>query len=134
MMMHRTRSGRLLSHDSIVAFLEENSWNRSNYDIKSQHLIYRDSSKRLRSIDLDLIPSLDDTEGFFTPPAVRRYRRSPQKPVVINNPLSSPDDDIARCHLEHRRAEIESLAANCMLHEWDYQQLIHAICVILEGP
>ena len=135
MMMHRTRSGRLLSHDSIVAFLEENSWNRSVYDIKNKHLVYRDSSKRLRSIDLDLIPSLDDTEGFFTPPTVRRYRR-PSRCLVAtkNNPLSSPNDDIARCGLEHRRAEIESLAASCMFNEWDYQQLVHAICALLEGP
>lgn len=59
MRMHRTKSGRLLSHDSVVAFLEENSWDRNVYDIKNQHLVYRDSSKRLRSIDLDLIPSID---------------------------------------------------------------------------
>ena len=134
MMMHRTRSGSLLSHDSIVAFLEENSWNRSVYDIKNKHLVYRDSSKRLRSIDLDLIPSLDDTEGFFTPPTARRYRRPSQHPVPPCNPLSSPNDDIARCGLEHRRAEIESLAASCMFNEWDYQQLVHALCVLLEGP
>ena len=133
MLMHRTKSGRLLSHDSIVAFLEENSWNRSVYDIKNKHLVYRDSSKRLRSIDLDLIPSLDDTEGFFTPPPVRRYRRPSQRPVPHCNPLSSPNDDIARCGLEHRRTEIESLAASCMFNEWDYQQLVHALCVLLEG-
>lgn len=139
MRMHRTKSGRLLSHDSVVAFLEENSWDRNVYDIKNQHLVYRDSSKRLRSIDLDLIPSIDETEEFFTPPSVRRRRRqisSHRESATIPsvNPFSSQYDDIARCNLEHRRGEIEGLAARCMLHEWDYQQLVHAICVLLEGP
>lgn len=132
MRMHRTKSGRLLSHDSIVAFLEENSWNHSAYDVKANHLVYRDEDKRLRSIDLDLIPPLDDTEELFTPPTVRRRKRH-GSPCPSQNPLSSPYDDIARNNLEHRRAEIEGLAARCMLHEWDYQQLVHAICVLLKG-
>lgn len=132
MIMHRCKSGKLISNDSITAFVADNANDPSRYAINNGSLAYNDHNGALRVIDLDLIPTLDDTEEFFTPPTVRRRRRRPyQHPVVPNN---DPNDDIARCGLEHRRAEIESLAANCMLHEWDYQQLVHALCVILEGP
>lgn len=131
MIMHRCKSGKLISNDSILAFVADNANDPSRYAINNGSLAYNDHNGALRVIDLDLIPALDDTEEFFTPPNVRRRRRrSYQHPVVPNN---DPNDDIARCGLEHRRAEIESLAASCMLYEWDYQQLVHALCVILEG-
>lgn len=133
MLMHRCKSGKLISNDSIIAFVADNANDPSRYAINNGSLVYNDHNGALRVIDLDLIPSLDDTEEFFTPPPVRRYRRPSQRPVPHCNPLSSPNDDIARCNLEHHRTEIESLAASCMLYEWDYQQLVHALCVILEG-
>lgn len=132
MIMHRCKSGKLISNDSILAFVEDNANDPSRFAINNGSLAYNDHNGALRVIDLDLIPALDDMEEFFTPPTVRRRRRRPyQHPVV---PKNDPNDDIARCGLEHRRAEIESLAASCMLYEWDYQQLVHALCVILEGP
>lgn len=130
MLMHRCKSGRLISNDSIIAFVADNANDPSRYAINNGALVYNDHNGFLRVIDLDLIPTLDDTEEFFTPPTVRRRRRRPyQHPVAPKN--SPNDDDIARFSLEHRRAEIESLAASCMLYEWDYQQLVHALCVIL---
>lgn len=132
MIMHRCKSGKLISNDSILAFVADNANDPSRYAINNGSLAYNDHNGALRVIDLDPIPALDDTEEFFTPPTVRRRRRRPyQHPVVSKN---DPNDDIARCGLEHRRTEIESLAASCMLYEWDYQQLVHALCVILEGP
>ena len=131
MLMHRCKSGKLISNDSILAFVVDNANDPSRYAINNGSLVYNDHNGALRVIDLDLIPALDDTEEFFTPPTVHRRRRRPyQHPVVPNN---NPNDDIARFGLEHRRNEIESLAASCMLYEWDYQQLVHALCVILEG-
>ena len=131
MIMHRCKSGKLISNDSILAFVADNANDPSRYAINNGSLVYNDHNGALRVIDLDLIPALDDTEEFFTPPTVHRRRRRPyQHPVVPNN---DQNDDIARCGLEHRRAEIEYLAASCMLYEWDYQQLVHALCVILEG-
>ena len=131
MLMHRCKSGRMKSNDSILAFVEDNANDPSCYAITNGSLVYNDHNGVLRIIDLDLIPALDDTEEFFTPPTVRRKRRRPyQHPVA---PKNNPNDDIARFNLEHRRAEIESLAASCMLYEWDYQQLVHALCVILGG-
>lgn len=131
MLMHRCKSGKLISNDSILAFVADNANDPSRYAINNGSLVYNDHNGALRVIDLDLIPTLDDTEEFFTPPTVRRRRRRPYHHPVV--PKNDPNDDIARCGLEHRRAEIESLAASCMLYEWDYQQLVHALCVILEG-
>ena len=126
MIMHRCKSGKLISNDSILAFVADNANDPSRYAINNGSLAYNDHNGALR-----IIPALDDTEEFFTPPTVRRRRRRPyQYPVGSKN---DPNDDIARCGLEYRRNEIESLAASCMLYEWDYQQLVHALCVILEG-
>ena len=94
MLMYRCKSGKLISNDSILAFVADNANDPSRYAINNGSLVYNDHNGALRVIDLDLIPSLDDTEEFFTPPTVRRRRRRTQPVSMPEPPIADTDEEI----------------------------------------
>ena len=129
MIMHRCKSGKLISNDSILAFVADNANDPSRYAINNGSLVYNDHNGALRVIDLDLIPALDDTEEFFTPPTVRRRRRRLQPTAMPEH----PKDAVDKYGLERFRRGIESIVADCMMNDWGYNQLTYAICVLVSA-
>lgn len=113
MLMHRCKSGRLISNDSILAFVAENANDPSRYAINNGSLAYNDHNGFLRVIDLDLIPTLDDTEEFFTPPTVHRRRRRTQ-PVAMPEPTKDAIYDCMRC-------------------DCGYKQIVDTMCVLMNA-
>ena len=129
MLMHRCKSGKLISNDSIIAFVADNANNSSQYAINNGSLVYNDHNGALRVIDLDLIPALDDTEEFFTPPTVHRRRRRTQ-PVSMPEPPIADTDEFDPNRF---RNCVENAVYDCMRSDWGYNQLTYAICVLMSA-
>lgn len=126
MLMHRCKSGRLISNDSILAFVTDNANDPSHYAINNGSLVYNDHNGALRVIDLDLIPALDDTEEFFTPPIVRRRRRRTQ-PVA----LESTKDAVDEFDSKSFRHCIENAVYDCRRSDCGYKQIVDGICALI---
>lgn len=69
---------------------------------------------RVRTIDLDLIPSIDDMEERFAPPIVHKHKRHRVRYQRVI------------------RKRIESLAIDCVLQNWACDKLIYEICKLSE--
>lgn len=120
MLMHRCKSGRLISNDSILAFVADNANDPSRYAINNGALVYNDHNGFLRVIDLDLIPALDDTEEFFTPPTVRRRRRRTQ-PVAMPESTKDAVDELDSKKFRH---------CDC---DCGYKQIVDTICALMNA-
>ena len=129
MLMHRCKSGRLISNDSILAFVADNANDPSRYAINNGSLVYNDHNGALRVIDLDLIPALDDTEEFFTPPTVRRRRRRTQ-PVAMPEPQNDAADEFDPNKF---RNCVENAVYDCMRSDCEYKQIVDTICVLINA-
>lgn len=127
MLMHRCKSGKLISNDSIIAFVADNANDPSRYAINNGSLVYNDHNSALRVIDLDLIPTLDDTEEFFTPPTVRRRRRRLQ-PTVMPEPQNDAVDEFDPKRFRHC---IEKAVYNYIDNNWGYEKIVDAICALI---
>lgn len=127
MLMHRCKSGKLISNDSILAFVADNANDPSRYAINNGSLVYNDHNGALRVIDLDLIPALDDTEEFFTPPTVRRRRRRTQ-PVSMPEPPRADTDEFDPNKF---RNYVENAVYDCMKNDCGYKQIVDTICVLM---
>ena len=122
MLMHRCKSGRLISNDSIIAFVADNASDPSRYAINNGSLAYNDHNGFLRVIDLDLIPALDDTEEFFTPPTIRRRRRT--QPVAMPESIKDAVDELDPKKFRH-------CVYDCMRSDCGYKQIVDTICVLI---
>lgn len=129
MLMHRCKSGKLISNDSILAFVADNANDPSRYAINNGSLVYNDHNGALRVIDLDLIPALDDTEEFFTPPTVRRRRRRTQ-PVSMPEPTRADTDEFDSNRF---RNCVENAVYDCMRSDCGYKQIVDTICVLMNA-
>lgn len=127
MLMHRCKSGKLISNDSILAFVADNANDPSRYAINNGSLVYNDHNGALRVIDIDLIPSLDDTEEFFTPPTVRRRRRRLQ-PTAMPEPQNDAVDEFDP---KRFRNCVENAVCDCMRSDCGYKQIVDTICVLI---
>lgn len=126
MLMYRCKSGKLISNDSILAFVADNANDPSHYAINNGSLVYNDHNGALRVIDLDLIPALDDTEEFFTPPTVRRRRRI--QPTAMPEPQNDAVDEFDPRRLRYC---IEKAVYDCMKNDCGYGQIVDAICALI---
>ena len=129
MLMHNCKSGKLISNDSIIAFVSDNANDPSHYAINNGSLIYNDHNGVLRIIDLDLIPVLDDTEEFFTPPTVRRRRRR-TPPVSMPEPQNDAVDEFDPNKF---RNCVENAVYDCMRSDCGYKQIVDTICVLMNA-
>lgn len=129
MIMHRCKSGKLISNDSIIAFVADNANDPSRYAINNGSLVYNDHNGALRVIDLDLIPTLDDTEEFFTPPTVRRRRRR-TPPVAMPEPQNDAVDEFDS---KRFRNCVENAVCDCMRSDCGYKQIVDTICVLINA-
>ena len=129
MIMHRCKSGKLISNDSIIAFVADNANDPSRYAINNGSLVYNDHNSALRVIDLDLIPTLDDTEEFFTPPTVRRRRRR-TPPVAMPEPQNDAVDEFDS---KRFRNCVENAVCDCMRSDCGYKQIVDTICVLINA-
>lgn len=125
MLMHRCKSGQLISNDSILAFVADNANDPSHYAITNGSLVYNDHNGVLRVIDLDLIPALDDTEEFFTSPTVRRRRRRAQ-PVAMPEFTKDAVDELDSKKFRH-------CVYDCMRSNCGYKQIVDTICVLINA-
>lgn len=129
MLTHRCKSGKLISNDSILAFVADNANDPSRYAINNGSLVYNDHNGALRVIDLDLIPALDDTEEFFTPPTVRRRRRRLQ-PTAMPEPQNDAVDEFDP---KRFRNCVENAVCDCMRSDCGYKQIVDTICVLMNA-
>lgn len=129
MLMHRCKSGKLISNDSILAFVVDNANDPSQYAINNGSLVYNDHNGALRVIDLDLIPALDDTEEFFTSPTVRRRRRR-TPPVAMPESQNDAVDEFDPKRFRHC---IENAVYDCMRSDCGYKQIVDTICVLINA-
>ena len=133
--MHKCKSGKMISNDSIIAFVVDNANDPSHYAINNGSLIYNDHNGVLRIIDLDLIPVLDDTEEFFTPPTVRHRRRRLQHtamPEPQPEPQPKPqNDDVDEFDPKRLRNCIEKVVSDFMKSDCGYKQIVDAIYALI---
>lgn len=122
MLMHRCKSGRMKSNDSILAFVEDNANDPSCYAINNGSLVYNDHNGVLRVIDLDLIPALDDTEEFFTPPTVRRRRRAQS--------VAMPESTKATID-EFDSKKFRNCVYDCKRSDCGYKQIVDEIYALI---
>ena len=131
MLMHRCKSGKLISNDSILAFVADNANDPSRYAINNGSLVYNDHNGALRVIDLDLIPVLDDTEEFFTSPTVRHRRRRLQH-TAMPEPQPEPQNDAAdEFDPKRLRDCIEKVVSDFMKSDCGYKQIVDAIYALI---
>ena len=133
MLMHRCKSGKLISNDSIIAFVADNANDPSRYAINNGSLIYNDHNGVLRIIDLDLIPVLDDTEEFLTPPTVRHRRRRLQHTAMPEPQPEPQNDTVDEFDPNKFRNCVENAVYDCMRSDCGYKQIVDTICVLMNA-